>query len=119
VTRSSQTPPPVEEEVPFKKNVNAWKEQIHGLGSRQGPKPKATVLARTISKFTGLDWSLYSIDDKMINEHEAAGGMRTGGGNLSTWIKLVPVPLYSPQIPHDLNGHRTRAAAVGSRRLTV
>jgi hypothetical protein len=29
------------------------------------------------------------------------------------------VPLYPPQIPHDLILARTRAAAVGSRRLTA
>jgi hypothetical protein len=32
---------------------------------------------------------------------------------------LPPVPLRPPQIPHDLTRARTRAAAVGSRRLTA
>jgi hypothetical protein len=41
--------------------------------------------------------------------------MRTGRGNRSTRSKPAPVPLCPPQIPHDL----TRAAAVGSRRLTA
>jgi hypothetical protein len=31
----------------------------------------------------------------------------------------VPVPLCLSQIPHDLTRVRTRAAAVGSRRLTA
>jgi hypothetical protein len=33
--------------------------------------------------------------------------------------KPAPVPLCPPQIPHDLTQARTRAAAVGSRRLTA
>jgi hypothetical protein len=35
--------------------------------------------------------------------------------NRSTLMKPAPVPLYPPQIPHDLNQNRKRAAAVGSR----
>ena len=31
--------------------------------------------------------------------------------------KPVPVPLYPPQIPHELARDRTRASAVGGRRL--
>jgi hypothetical protein len=45
--------------------------------------------------------------------------MRIGRGNRITWRKPAPVPLCPPQIPHDLSRARTRAAAVGSRRLTV
>jgi hypothetical protein len=33
--------------------------------------------------------------------------------------KPVPVPLCPPQIPHGLNRDRTRASAVGGRRLTA
>jgi hypothetical protein len=33
--------------------------------------------------------------------------------------KLAPLPLCPPQIPHDLTWVRTRAAVVGSRRLTA
>jgi hypothetical protein len=33
--------------------------------------------------------------------------------------KPVPVPLHSPQIPHGLTRDRTRASAVGDRRLTA
>jgi hypothetical protein len=47
------------------------------------------------------------------------GGMRIGRGNRSTRRKPAPVPLCPPQIPHDLTWDRTRAAAVGCRRLTV
>jgi hypothetical protein len=45
--------------------------------------------------------------------------MRIGRGNRSTRRKPAPVPLLSPQIPHDLNQVRTRASVVGSRRLTA
>jgi hypothetical protein len=45
--------------------------------------------------------------------------MGIGRGNRSTWRKLAPVPLCPPQIPHDLTWARTRASAVGSRRLTA
>jgi hypothetical protein len=44
--------------------------------------------------------------------------MRIGRGNRSTLGKPAPAPLCPPQIPHDLTRARTRAAAVGSRRLT-
>jgi hypothetical protein len=43
----------------------------------------------------------HSVDDRMINACEAAGGMRVGRGNRS---------ICPPQIPHDLTRDRTRAA---------
>jgi hypothetical protein len=57
----------------------------------------------------------------MIDDDEcgAVGGMRIGRGNPSSRRKPAPVPLCSPQIPHDLTRARTRAAAVVSRRLTA
>jgi hypothetical protein len=45
------------------------------------------------------------------------GGM-IGRGNRSTRRKTAPVPLCPPQIPHAART-RTRAAAVGSQRLTA
>jgi hypothetical protein len=45
------------------------------------------------------------------------GGM-TGKKNRSTWRKPAPVPLCQPQTPHAART-RTRAAAVGSQRLTA
>jgi hypothetical protein len=45
------------------------------------------------------------------------GGM-IGKGNRSTRRKPVPVPLCPPQTPHAART-RTRAAAVGSQRLTA
>jgi hypothetical protein len=41
------------------------------------------------------------------------------GEKLNTWRKPVPVPLCPSRIPHDLTRARTRAAAVGNRRLTA
>jgi hypothetical protein len=43
------------------------------------------------------------------------GGMKIGRGNRSTRRKPTPAPLFPPQIPLD----QTRAAAVGSQRLTA
>jgi hypothetical protein len=45
------------------------------------------------------------------------GGM-IGRGNRSTWRKPTPMPLCPPQTPHAVRT-RTRAAAVGSQRLTA
>jgi hypothetical protein len=42
----------------------------------------------------------------MIDDDEcgAVGGMRIGRGNRITRRKPAPVPLFPPQIPHDLTG---------------
>jgi hypothetical protein len=58
---------------------------------------------------------------RMIDEDDYGelGGMRIGSGNPSTRRKPAPVSLSPPQIPHDLNWDRTRAAAVESQRLTA
>jgi hypothetical protein len=57
----------------------------------------------------------------MIDDDDcgAIGGMQIDRGNRSTRRKPAPVPLCSPQIPHDLTRARTRAAAVGMQRLTT
>jgi hypothetical protein len=49
----------------------------------------------------------------------AIGGIKIGRGNRSTRRKPAPAPLCPPQIPHDQTRARTRAAAVGSQRLTA
>jgi hypothetical protein len=67
------------------------------------------------SATVGLLYQPRMIDD----DYEAVGRMRIGRGNRSTRRKPAPVSLCPPQIPHDLTWDRTRAAAVGSRRLTV
>jgi hypothetical protein len=56
------------------------------------------------------------IDD---DDYGAVGEMRIGRGNRSTQRKPAPVLICPPQIPHDLTWDRTRAAAVGSQRLTA
>jgi hypothetical protein len=53
------------------------------------------------------------------DERGAISGMRIGRLNRSTGRKPAPVPLCPPQIPHDLIWDRTRAAEVGSQRLTA
>jgi hypothetical protein len=55
---------------------------------------------------------LYSIDDNMINECGAAGGMRIGRGSRSTRGNPSPVTLCLPQIPLDLSLYRNRAAVM-------
>jgi hypothetical protein len=55
----------------------------------------------------------------IYDECEAVSGMKIDRGNLGTRKKPAPVPLCPPQIPYDLNWARTRAAAVGSQRLTA
>jgi hypothetical protein len=53
------------------------------------------------------------------DECGAVSGMRIGRGNRSAWRKSAPMPMCPPQNPYDLNWARTRAAVVGSRRLTA
>jgi hypothetical protein len=50
---------------------------------------------------------------------ELFGGLKIGGGNRSIRRKPAPAPLCPPQIPLDQTRDRTRAAAVGSQRLTA
>jgi hypothetical protein len=64
----------------------------------------------------GLLYQSGMIDDDGCR---AVGGMEIGRGTGSTRRKLAPVPLCSPQIPHELTWSRTWAAEVGSRRLTA
>jgi hypothetical protein len=58
---------------------------------------------------------------QMIDESDcgATGGMKIGRGNRSSRRKPAPAPLCPPQIPHDQTRALTRAAAVGSQRLTA
>jgi hypothetical protein len=46
-------------------------------------------------------------------------GMKISRGNRCTRRKPAPASLCSPQIPLDQTRARTRAAAVGSQRLTA
>jgi hypothetical protein len=65
---------------------------------------------------TGLLYQPNIIDD---GDCGAIGGMKIGRGKCSTRRKPAPMPLWPPQIPHDLTRAGTRAAAVGSQRLTA
>jgi hypothetical protein len=56
-------------------------------------------------------------DDDDDDDCGAIGAMRIGKG--STLGKPAPVPICPPQIPHVLSRARTRAAALGSRRVTA
>jgi hypothetical protein len=62
---------------------------------------------------------LYSVNDRMINEHESFGEMRIGSENRSIRSNLVPLPHCPSQIRHDLTRDRIRAVKVGNRRLTA
>jgi hypothetical protein len=64
---------------------------------------------------TGLLYQPRMIDE----ECGAVGGVRIGRENRSTRWKPETVPLCPLQILHDLSWARTRAVAVGSRRLTA
>jgi hypothetical protein len=65
---------------------------------------------------TGLLYKPQIIDD---GDCGAIGPIKIGRGNRSTRRKPASVPLCPTQIPHDLTRARTRAIAVGSRRLTT
>jgi hypothetical protein len=65
---------------------------------------------------TGLLYQPQMIDDGDCGE---ISGMKIGRGNRGTRRKPAPAPLCPPQIPHDQTWARTRAAAVGSQRLTA
>jgi hypothetical protein len=72
--------------------------------------------------FLEVQWGwVHLVRRPRMIDHEcgAVGGMRIGRGNRSTRRKPAPVPLCQQQIPHDLTWARTRAVALGSRRLTA
>jgi hypothetical protein len=65
---------------------------------------------------TGLLYKPQMTDDGDCGE---IGGMKIGRENRSTRRKPAPAPLCPPQSPHNQPRARTRAAAVGSQRLTA
>jgi hypothetical protein len=73
-------------------------------------------IRRYVTSATGkLRLNKLRINDSFPDECGAVGGMRIGRGNRSTRIKPALVPLFPPQIPHDLNWSRTRVAQRGNR----
>jgi hypothetical protein len=79
------------------------------------PEIKNDCAGEGQQQITSPNQRLYSVDDRMINEYGAVGGIRTGRGNGSTRRKPAPAPLCPSQIPHYVTYDRTRAATVGSR----
>jgi hypothetical protein len=71
---------------------------------------------RGTASTTGLLYQTQMIDD---GDRGAIGGIKIGRGNRSTRRKPTPMSLCPRQIPHDLIGARTLAAAVGSQPLTA
>jgi hypothetical protein len=51
-------------------------------------------------------------------DDEGFGGIKIGRGNRSTRRKPAPSPLCPPQIPNDETRTRTRAAVMGSQRIS-
>jgi hypothetical protein len=65
---------------------------------------------------TGLLYQLRMTDD---GDCGAISGMKIGRGKRSTRRKPTPVSFCTSKVPHDQTRARTRAAALGSRRLTA
>jgi hypothetical protein len=78
------------------------------IGVRLSPLGTAAI--------TGLLYQPQMIGDGSC---ETVSGMKIVRGNLSTLRKPAPATLCSPQIPHDQTRARTRAATVGSQRITA
>jgi hypothetical protein len=72
-----------------------------------------------VTRYCGHFWPI--VQPQMIDEGDcgAIGGMKIGRGKRSTRIIPAPAPFCPPQIPLDQTRARTRAAAVGSQRLTA
>jgi hypothetical protein len=72
-----------------------------------------------VTRYCGLFWPI--VQPQMIDEGDCGeiGGIKIGRGNRSTRRKPAPAPFCPPQIPLDQTRARTRAAAVGSQRLTA
>jgi hypothetical protein len=80
--------------------------------SRYWPLSRVRLSPLGTAATTGLLYQPQMIDD---GDCGAIGGMKIGRESRSTWRKPAQEPLRLPQIPHE----QTRAAAVGSQRLTA
>jgi hypothetical protein len=58
--------------------------------------------------FTSATVGLLYQPRKIYDDYGTVGGMRIGRGNRSTRRKPAPVPLFPPQIPHDLGSNPGR-----------
>jgi hypothetical protein len=72
-----------------------------------------------VTRYYGHFWPIVQPQMKDEGDCGAIGGMEIGRGNRSTRRKPSPAPFCPPQIPLDQTRARTRAAAVGSQRLTA
>jgi hypothetical protein len=79
---------------------------LSGVGVQLGPLGTATT-----------DWPIVPAPSNY--DDGEFGGMKIGRGYRSTRRKPAPAPLSPPQILLDQTRDRTRAAAVGSQRLTA
>jgi hypothetical protein len=72
-----------------------------------------------VTRYCGHFWPI--VQPQMIDEGDCGviGGMKIGRGNRCTRRKPAPAPFCPPQILLDQARARTRAAAVGSQRLTA
>jgi hypothetical protein len=69
--------------------------------------------------YNGRFWPIVPAPDDRWGWLWSNCGMKIGRGNRSTRRKPALAPLCPPQIPLDQTRDRTRAAAVGSQRLTA
>jgi hypothetical protein len=69
------------------------------------------------TRHVGHFWPIVPAPDDC--EDGEFGGMKIGRGNRSTWRKPATATLCPSQIPFDQTRARSRAAAVGSQRLTA
>jgi hypothetical protein len=83
--------------------------------------PKIFLSGARLSSLGTAATTVLLYQSQMIDggDYEAIGGIKIGRGNRSTRRKPAPAPLCPPQILHDQSSSRTRAAAVGSQRLTA
>jgi hypothetical protein len=66
-------------------------------------------------------WPLFGLlyQPRMVDDDECGQSVERLAGETKVLRKPAPVPCCLPQIPQDLTWARTRAAAVGSWRLTA
>jgi hypothetical protein len=72
-----------------------------------------------LRSFIGLLCQPWMADDDDDDDDCGAVSEMSGRRNRKPRRKPARVPLYEPQIPHELPRNRTRAAAMGSRRLSA
>jgi hypothetical protein len=117
------------ESSPFRDNNHAYDE--HKLSSvSPGSKYSHNLFYLFLLLFLGVGWDWVHLvhlpligllyQPRMIDDEcGAVRGIRIGRGNRSIRRKPAPVPLCALEIPNDLTWARTRAATVGTRRLTA